>query len=200
LFVWLEAGICPDSALVVIARDDDTTFGILHSRFHEAWSLRMGTWLGAGNDPRYTPTTTFRTFPFPDGMSPEIPAAEYAEDPRAIAIADAARHLVDSRGHWLNPPEWVDWVNELVPGYPKRPVPRTAEAAGKLKQRTLTKLYNARPQWLIDAHARLDGAVANACGWESDISEEESLRRMLDLNRAAGRQATLARIARNVQP
>ena len=24
-------------------RDDDTTFGILHSRFHELWSLRMGT-------------------------------------------------------------------------------------------------------------------------------------------------------------
>jgi hypothetical protein len=29
--------------LVVIARADDTTFGILHSRFHELWSLRLGT-------------------------------------------------------------------------------------------------------------------------------------------------------------
>ena len=43
LFVWLDASICPDHQLIVIARDDDVTFGILHSRFHEAWSLRLGT-------------------------------------------------------------------------------------------------------------------------------------------------------------
>ena len=61
------------------------TFGILHSRFHEAWSLRLGTWLGKGNDPRYTPTTTFETFPFPDGLSPLVPAEEYADDPRSAA-------------------------------------------------------------------------------------------------------------------
>ena len=66
LFVWLNAGICPDH--IVVARDDDTTFGILHSRFHEAWSLRLGTSLE--DRPRYTPTTTFETFPFPDGLSP----------------------------------------------------------------------------------------------------------------------------------
>ena len=58
LFVWLDSCVCPDSATIAIARDDDTTFGILHSRFHEAWSLRLGTWLGVGNDPRYTPTST----------------------------------------------------------------------------------------------------------------------------------------------
>ena len=67
LFVWLDSRICPDHQLIVVARDDDTTFGILHSRFHESWSLRLGTWLGVGNDPRYTPTTTFETYPLPDG-------------------------------------------------------------------------------------------------------------------------------------
>ncbi|QHP69828.1 class I SAM-dependent DNA methyltransferase [Bradyrhizobium sp. LCT2] len=45
LFVWRDLHIVPDSATVSIARDDDTTFGILHSRFHEAWSLRLCTWL-----------------------------------------------------------------------------------------------------------------------------------------------------------
>ena len=75
LFVWLDARICPDHQLIVIARDDDTTFGILHSRFHEVWSLRLGTSLE--NRPRYTPTTTFEIFPFPDGLSPDIPAAAY---------------------------------------------------------------------------------------------------------------------------
>ena len=91
LFVWLDARICPDSAVVAIARDDDTTFGILHSRFHEAWSLRLGTWLGKGNDPRYTPTTTFETFPFPQGLSPNVPAAEYEDDVRATAIRGRTR-------------------------------------------------------------------------------------------------------------
>ena len=67
LFAWLDARIRPDSQLIVIARDDDVTFGILHSRFHEAWSLRLGTWLGKGNDPRYAPTTSFETSRFPKG-------------------------------------------------------------------------------------------------------------------------------------
>ena len=135
LFVWFDSRVCPDHQLIVIARDDDTTLGILHSRFHEAWSLRRGTWLGKGNDPRYTPTTTFETFPFPEGLSPDMPAANYANDPRAVAIAKAARRLVESRNRWLNPPEWVEWVDEPVPGYPKRPVPRDEAAAKELKKR-----------------------------------------------------------------
>ena len=76
-----------------------------------------------------------------------------------------ARRLVELRGRWLNPPEWVEWVNEPVPGYPRRPVPRDEAAATALKTRTLTNLYNARPQWLADAHATLDAAVATAYGW-----------------------------------
>ena len=170
LFDWLDAGVCPDHQLIVVARDDDVTFGILHSRFHEAWSLRLGTSLE--DRPRYTPTTTFETFPFPDGFSPDIPASEYADDPRAVAIAQAARRLVELRNRWLNPPEWVEWVDEPVPGYPKRPVARDEAAAKELKTRTLTNLYNARPQWLADAHAALDATVAAAYGWDAGISEE----------------------------
>ena len=83
LFAWCDVRICPDHQLIVIARDDDTTFGILHSRFHELWSLRLRTWLGKGNDPRYTPSTTFETFPFPAGLAPNVPAADYERDPRA---------------------------------------------------------------------------------------------------------------------
>ena len=102
LFVWLDSRVCPDSATIAIARDDDTTFGILHSRFHEAWSLRLGTSLE--DRPRYTPTTTFQTFPFPEGLTPDVPARDYANDPRAMAIAEAARRLVELRDRWLNPP------------------------------------------------------------------------------------------------
>ena len=162
LFTWLDARIRPDSQIIVIARDDDVTFGILHSRFHEAWSLRLGTSLE--DRPRYTPTTTFETFPFPDGLSPDIPAADTANDPCAAAIAAAARRLVELRDRWLNPSEWVEWVDEPALGYPKRPVARDEAAGKELKKRTLTNLYNARPQWLADAHATLDAAVAVTYG------------------------------------
>ena len=180
LFVWYDARICPDHQLIVVAREDDTTFGILHSRFHELWSLRLGTSLE--DRPRYTPSTTFETFPFPAGLTPDVPTAEYLSDPRATAIAEAARRLVELRDRWLNPPEWVEWVEEPVTGYPRRPVPRDDAAAQALRKRTLTNLYNARQQWLTDAHAALDTAVAGAYGWPADISEDDALRELLKLN------------------
>ena len=182
LFAWLDAHICPDCQLIAISRDDDTAFGILHSRFHEVWSLRLGTWLGKGNDPRYTPTTTFETFPFPPGLTPNIPAGDYAADPRAVAIALEAQRLVEWRDRWLNPPEWVEWVDEPVSGYPKRPVLRDGDAPKALKKRTLTNLYNDRPQWLADVHAALDAAVAAAYGWPADISDDDALKELLTLN------------------
>jgi len=43
LFAWMPASITPDHQLIAIAHQDDTTFGILHSRFQEAWALRLGT-------------------------------------------------------------------------------------------------------------------------------------------------------------
>lgn len=187
LFAWASPPLMPDGQLVVVARDDDTTFGILHSRFHEAWALRLGTFLGVGNDPRYTPTTTFETFPFPQGLTPNIPAATQADHPPAAPIAEAARALVAARDRWLNPPEWVEMVPDLLPHLPPRAMPRNAEAARKLKARTLTALYNTRGlpegRWLDDLHAALDAAVAAAYGWPADITDEAALAALLALNR-----------------
>jgi type II restriction/modification system DNA methylase subunit YeeA len=182
LFCWLTKASCPDHQLIVTARDDDTTFGILHSRFHEAWAIGLCTWLGVGNDPRYTPSSTFETFPFPEGLTPNIPAAEYANDPRAVAIAQAAQRLNELRENWLNPPDLVERVPEVVSGFPDRIVPKNPEAAATLKKRTLTNLYNERPAWLDDAHRDLDVAVAAAYGWPADISEEDALSKLLALN------------------
>ena len=159
LFVWCDARICPDCQLIVIARDDDTTFGILHSRFHEAWALRLGTSLE--DRPRYTPTTTFETFPFPDGLSPDAPSLGYAGDRRAHTIAGAARRLVELRDRWLNPLELVEQVGEPVAGYLWRLAPCGESAARELRKRTLTSLYNARPRWLADGPCgtrRCDGS------------------------------------------
>ena len=92
LFTWLSEDVLPDHQLIAIARDDDYTFGVLHSRIHEVWSLEMGTQLETR--PRYTPTTCFETFPFPK------PTDEQRE-----AIAEAAGELDRLREGWLNPPD-----------------------------------------------------------------------------------------------
>lgn len=181
LFTWIVAAVLPDQATLVFARDDETTFGILHSHFHELWALRMGSSLE--DRPRYTPTTTFETFPFPEGLTPNISADDYADNPHSQAIANAARRLVELRDNWLNPLEWVQRVPEVVPGYPDRILPVNEAAAVELKKRTLTNLYNIRPAWLNNAHRTLDEAVAAAYGWETDISDDEVLSRLLKLNR-----------------
>lgn len=210
-FVWLDKAVLPDKALIVIARADDTTFGILHSRFHELWSLRMGTSLE--DRPRYTPTTCFETFPFPADLTPQdtahqrteaidggalIPAglAEPSLRAHACAIAQAAQRLDSLRQGWLNPPQWTQRLPEVVPlglaqsPYPDRILPLPTFEK-ELAQRTLTKLYNQRPAWLAAAHTQLDAAVAAAYGWTDytpEMPDEEILRRLLALN--LGRSST----------
>lgn len=189
VFVWADAAVSPDSKLMVIARDDDTMFGVLSSRIHEVWALANGSLHGVGNDPRYTPSTTFETFPFPEGLTPDIPAQDYAANPHAQAIAAAARALVEARDRWLNPPEWVDWERtpeEEAAGFPARPVAKPGKAAD-LKKRTLTNLYNERPAWLDMFHRNLDAAVAAAYGWEWPLTDDEILRRLFELNQTHSR-------------
>jgi type II restriction/modification system DNA methylase subunit YeeA len=160
VFTWLDPSVLPSNALVVFAREDDYFFGVLHSRVHEVWSLRMGTWLGKGNDPRYTATTCFETFPFP-----WPPGAEPVSDPLVQEIAAAAKELDERRRAWLDPP---------------------GASEADLKKRTLTNLYNERPTWLAHLHERLDRAVWAAYGWEDEeprvVPEETILERLLGLN------------------
>jgi type II restriction/modification system DNA methylase subunit YeeA len=198
VFTWLAGTVAPDKNLVVIARADDVTFGILHSRFHELWSLRLGTSLE--DRPRYTSTTTFRTFPFPEHMTPHDTAGwgpgvticdSHEEPPASIPpcappIAAAAQRLNELRENWLNPPEWTERVPEIVAGYPDRILAKPGFEA-ELKKRTLTNLYNARPAWLDNAHRALDKAVADAYGWTDytpEMPDDEILRRLLALNLA----------------
>lgn len=94
LFVWLPAATLPDSAVIVFAREDDYIFGVLHCRAHEVWARSLGTQLREVESGfRYTPTTTFETFPLP------CPTDEQRE-----AIALEARNLDRLRRGWLNPP------------------------------------------------------------------------------------------------
>jgi len=157
IFEWEPPEIVPDSALVVFARDDDYFFGVLHSKIHELWARRKGTQVREVESGfRYTPTSTFQTFPFP-----RPPGTEPTDDSRFEAVAAAARQLVTKRDAWLNP---------------------AGASATELKKRTLTNLYNQNPTWLQDAHRALDEAVFAAYGWPQNISDQEILTRLLQLN------------------
>jgi hypothetical protein len=146
------------------------------------------------------PPPPSRPSPFPKGLTPAdtagaaetltsgivLPPVAPEHRAAALAIAEAAHRLNMLRENWLNPPEWVDRVPEVVPGYPDRIIPRP-EYAAEVKKRTLTNLYNARPAWLDHAHSALDAAVAAAYGWDDyspDLPDDEILRRLLALNQA----------------
>ena len=182
LFVWQAHPTLPDSATSIVARDDDFAFGVLQSHAHELWSLRLCTWLGVGNDPRYTPTTTFETFPFPWPLNTPDEALTPEQRQHRDAIGEAARELDEKRRLWLNPPEWVREVPDVIPSLPPRLLPVDEHAEQELKKRTLTNLYNERPTWLANLHQTLDAAVCAAYGWPVDIADDQILEHLLTLN------------------
>ena len=169
-FVVLDTTVLPDTRLNVIARADDTTFGILCSRLHEAWSLANASMHGVGNDPTYNAKSCFETFPFPAGLTPadtahqqteavqggtlisanifkqnEPPShedrAQYATKTIATQIAIAAKRLNDLREAWLNPPEWTRRVPEVVPlGMDASPYPDRIEPQPGLSQADMKAL------------------------------------------------------------
>ena len=152
LFTWLTPPTLPDHQLIVIARADAYTFGVLHARPHELWSLRMCSRLGVGNDPRYTPTTTFETFPFPWPLAhTDLDPAQQHHHQTIAAAADALD--LARREHLAADP-----------------------------RRTLTGLYNLRPDWLAAAHQRLDHAVLAAYGHSPTIRDDDLLAALLAEN------------------
>ena len=153
MYVWIPTNVLPANVVIAFARDDDYFFGVLHSRVHEVWARATGTQLREVESGfRYTPTSTFETFPFPS------PTHEQEE-----AISAAAQRLDTLRNGWLNPP--TDSVSPT-----------------ELKRRTLTNLYNEYPSWLQFAHEKLDEAVIAAYDWPSDLTDGEILARLLSLN------------------
>ena len=209
LFCRIDGPTLPDCQLIVFAACDDFMLGLLHCRVHETWARAQGTQLReAESGFRYTPSSCFETFPFPE------PTAD-----QSAAISCAAKELDDLRCRWLNPPEWtkievlefpgsVDgpWARYIdratVSPHPNPPnplpagegtcgigtvrwprvVPKGADCAASLKQRTLTNLYNQRPAWLDIAHKKLDAAAFAAYGWDAGMSDEELLEKLLALN------------------
>nr|WP_320144510.1 DNA methyltransferase [uncultured Cohaesibacter sp.] len=165
LFSFLPSTIIAESKIVVITLPNKWQYSVLSSKTHSIFALAAGGWLGAGNDPTYNHTDCFNKFPFPDPT-------------------DAQRATLDRLGEELD-------------AHRKR----QQEAHPKL---TLTQMYNVMEklragesiegkdkdiydQGLIgilkDIHDQIDVAVAEAYGWPVDLTDEEILFRLVDLNK-----------------
>lgn len=76
LYAWQDPWTCPSNLTIVFAFDDDYSMGLLMSAAHTAWTVARCSTLRL--DLRYTPTTVFMSFPWPDRTDQGIAAVSAA--------------------------------------------------------------------------------------------------------------------------
>ena len=163
-FTFLPSDHLPDSKLIAISVSSGELFGVLSSRIHCEWALKTGGHLGVGNDPTYVKSLSFDAFPFPD-----------PDEPTKQRIRELGEQLDAHRKR----------QQELHPGltmtgmYNVLEKLRSGEALTK-KEQTIHE--QGLVSVLKQIHDDLDAAVCAAYGWPQDLSDEEILQRLVDLN------------------
>lgn len=178
-FTFLDKNVLPDNKLVNIALEDAYFLGVLSSRIHVAWVLAAGSTLE--DRPVYVKTTCFETYPFPT-CTPVQQATirELAEQLDAHRKRQQALHPTLTLTGMYN-------VLETV-------------RAGEPLSTTDRKVYEDGLVGILkELHDQLDAAVAEAYGWPADLSTDEILHRLVELN--AERAAEEARgLVRWIRP
>ncbi|WP_412565620.1 class I SAM-dependent DNA methyltransferase [Thalassobius sp. MITS945101] len=165
LFSFLPAEIQPDQKLRVFAISDGAWLAAISSRFHVIWSDKNGARQGVGNDPVYNHSRCFNPFPFPDLTEDQRPHL------RALGEElDAHRKRQQAAHPKLTLTNMYNVLEKL--------------RAGEVIEGKDKEIYD---QGLIgilrDLHDQIDAAVAEAYGWPQDLSDEEILMRLVDLNK-----------------
>jgi len=174
-FVFLDASVLPDNMLVNIASSDAFVLGVLSSRIHVTWALAAGGTLE--DRPRYNKTRCFEPFPFPDASDPQRERIRFLAEQ-----LDAHRKRCQEAHPNLTITEMYNVLEELRAG-------QTLGAASQM-------IHNhGLISVLRDLHDDLDRAVAEAYGWPLDLSTEDILFRLVELNaaRAAEERSGLVR-------
>jgi len=181
VFLFFGGSLLPDSALIVFAIDDWYRFGVLQSRVHELWSLGLASDLRGW--PRYTPTTTFETFPFPR-ISPHL-RDRY---PLAASVGGRPSPAPDPNGRAQGPAPTEEEAAALIAA-----VELAAKELYELRDNVVfhdpdcnsyTALYQQKPAWLQQAHAKLDRAVLACYGLPAAASKHDTLEFLLGENLA----------------
>ncbi|MDO9360116.1 MAG: class I SAM-dependent DNA methyltransferase [Polaromonas sp.] len=184
-FQFLEAAILADDALICIASAEACHLGVLSSSVHVQWALATGSTLE--DRPRYTKTTCFETFPFPDedtGLTPALREhiAALAEQIDAHRKRQQAAHPGLTLTGMYNVLEVLRQAQD--------------ERGGARNERPLTeKEKTIHTQGLVsvlkDLHDELDAAVLQAYGLEPGLNTDALLTHLVALNarRAAEEKA-----------
>jgi len=163
-FVFLDSSVLSDNKLITIALEGGFYLGVLSSRIHVAFATAAGGWLGVGNDSVYVKSRSFETFPFPD--------CAHALRTGICAVADnldAHRKRQQSQYTTLT---ITDMYNVLAKLRSAEPL---SEKEKVIHEQGLVSV-------LKQIHDDLDAAVFDAYGWPHDLTDDEILRRLVELN------------------
>ncbi len=163
--MFLDQNTKPEHKLVVIGSDNAYVLAVLSSRIHVLWSVASGGWLGVGNDSVYSKSSCFEKFPFPDAT------------PRQ-------RVLINELGEQLDAHR-----KKQREQHERLTITDTYNVFGKLRSsETLSEKDRViHEQGLVSVlkqiHDDLDAAVFDAYGWPYDLTDDEILKRLVELNR-----------------
>ena len=174
-FVFLDASVLPDNKLVNIASSDAFVLGVLSSGIHARWAEAAGSLLE--DRPVYVKTTCFEPFPFPDASESQRERIRFLGEQ-----LDAHRKRRQEAHPTLTMTEMYNVLEELRTGEPLNATSQVIYDRGLISV-------------LRDLHDDLDRAVADAYGWPADLSTEDTLFRLVELNaaRAAEERSGLIR-------
>jgi hypothetical protein len=170
IFSLLNSHVIAESKIVVIGLDAPWQLSILSSKAHELFSLAAGGWLGVGNDPTYNHSDCFNPFPFPDPTEPQKARL------RALGEQlDAHRKAQQAAHPKLTLTAMYNVLEKL-------------RAGDRIEGRDKEIYDQGLVGILRDLHDQIDQAVAEAYGWPVDLTDDEILNRLVDLNRERARE------------
>jgi hypothetical protein len=147
-----------------IGLHDAFLLAVLSGRYHDVWALAQGGDLGV--TPRYNKTRCFDPFPFP--------AATPEQQARLRALGeelDTHRKTQQAAHPKLTLTAMYNVLEKLRAG---------EKIEGKDRETYDQGLVGI----LRDIHDKIDADVATAYGWPLDLTEDDILHRLVDLNRA----------------
>ncbi|WP_236748801.1 class I SAM-dependent DNA methyltransferase [Acidovorax carolinensis] len=171
VFQFLPISVLPEHKLVAIALDDAFSLGVLSSKFHCTWALATGGFLGVGNDPVYSKSRCFDTFPFPfedTGLTPAL----------RERIAQLAEQI-DAHRKRVLAPEAGNTGLTLTGIYNVLVALREGRA---LTAKEKTQHAQGLVGVLRELHDELDAAVLAAYGLPATASTDDILAHLVQLN------------------
>ncbi len=164
IFVFESADTIPDAKVIFIGLEDPYFLGILSSRAHLVWALRTGAHLE--DRPNYNHSDCFGKFPFPPEISEPLKTRIRAE---AEALDGLRKEVLEAHDD-LTLTGLYNVLEALREG-------RTlTDKECDIHDRGLVTLIRQH-------HDAIDGAVAEAYGWSSDLNDEEILTLLVSLNK-----------------